>query len=512
MTPTLLEIFLTFLRASAMGFGGGAALAPAIYRECVQKKTWISETKFGDILAVSNILPGPSAVEMATAIGWEVRGLPGGLAAVAGLTVPFAAVMIVMMLTVFDRLHTHPEEKVWFNRATMGLFVFVAVMSLQLSVKLFRDLTQEVSRYTAAGVCAAVFFLVDDNLWAGHQLPFRINNSFVILVMIAVVVLNEAAWTRKVKGLCLIPSFLFLWSLSALYPESFPHYGWLAGISFGLIVGISGLAFRAVPAAKMEHAHPLISLELWRKIAMGQVKLMGGVLAFWMFLALVFAPLRVMVFVKLVSVTIFTSLLTFGGGPVYIPLAISAMAGEDASLFLYTKERMMEVIALQNVLPSPIMTKLSAASGYDLVNDLIYNLFPNNGIEPLASGTFCPGVAPWAGAAVLLLAMTVPAVTAMMFAWPSIDMIKASPSLRDTARWIKPILVAVFVSIGIMFLENSWDLLTQSVSDSGMGLTESRAGIHLFLLSGLCYLFLAKRWFSDFWVILLAIAWGLLLS
>lgn len=513
MTVKLREIFFAFVRAGALGFGGGAALAPVIHRECVSKKEWVSDEKFNDILAVSNVLPGPSAIEMATAIGWEKRGLAGALAASTGLVVPFGLFSVAFVLTVFGYLQAYPEEVIWFKKASVGLFVFVAVMTALLSVRLVKAFAKERSYGTAIWLSALIFIVVDDNFWFGGQLPFQINNSFVILVMIALVILHESPWSRRIKLFCIIPPTLFLWSLSSLFPNVLaPHVFSISIVLFIITALISWVAFKSVKMPKAEHPHRKRSMKFWHGIIRGQLKLWGASIGIYGLMSLLCSPLRAAVFLKMVWNTIFASLMTFGGGPVYIPLAISMLSGEDSPIFLYSRERMMQIVALTNPIPSPIMTKISAVSGYDIVQDMIYNVIPGNGVPQITVPPLFPAVEPWIGSMIMVAVMTIPAITAMMFAWPAIDKIKASPSLKDTAVWIKPILVAVFTSVAVMFLESGWEMFTEPVTQQGIGCSGAMTLFHLSFLAVFFFLMMSKKYISDFWLMLVAIAWGLLLT
>lgn len=97
------ELFLTFNRLALQGFGGVLAVAQ---RELVERKGWLSRDEFVEMLALSQVLPGPNVVNLALMLGDRFFGVKGALAAVGGmLGVPL---IIVMALTVayaeFSRL------------------------------------------------------------------------------------------------------------------------------------------------------------------------------------------------------------------------------------------------------------------------------------------------------------------------------------------------------------------------------------------------------------------------
>ena len=76
----LKEVALLFLRLGATAFGGAAAYIAIMQQETVRKRGWLDDQKFLDMLGISNLIPGPSATEMALYIGLERAGWLGYLA------------------------------------------------------------------------------------------------------------------------------------------------------------------------------------------------------------------------------------------------------------------------------------------------------------------------------------------------------------------------------------------------------------------------------------------------
>ncbi len=93
-----LELFLSFLRIGAFSFGGGYAAMPLIQEEVVRRHAWISMADFTDLVTISQMTPGPIAVNAATFIGLQVAGLPGAAAATLGNVLP--SCFIVTLLAV----------------------------------------------------------------------------------------------------------------------------------------------------------------------------------------------------------------------------------------------------------------------------------------------------------------------------------------------------------------------------------------------------------------------------
>lgn len=84
----------TFLRLGLTSFGGPAAHIGYFRAECVERRRWLDDAAFADLVALCQFLPGPASSQAVFAIGMLRAGLPGALAASAGFLLPSAALMI----------------------------------------------------------------------------------------------------------------------------------------------------------------------------------------------------------------------------------------------------------------------------------------------------------------------------------------------------------------------------------------------------------------------------------
>ena len=89
------EVFRVFLRLGLIAFGGPDAHLGYFRSELVERRRWLDETTFADIVALCQFLPGPASSQTGLSIGLLRAGLPGGLAAWLGFTTPAAVAMIV---------------------------------------------------------------------------------------------------------------------------------------------------------------------------------------------------------------------------------------------------------------------------------------------------------------------------------------------------------------------------------------------------------------------------------
>ena len=110
--PVLWVLFSSFFRIGLFTFGGGYAMVPLMQRE-LTVNNWMSLQQFSDIVAISQITPGPLAINAATYVGYLVAGVPGSAVATLGISLP-----PLLMITVLSRL----LAKVWDKPLTQSVF------------------------------------------------------------------------------------------------------------------------------------------------------------------------------------------------------------------------------------------------------------------------------------------------------------------------------------------------------------------------------------------------------
>lgn len=88
------ELFWSFFKIGAFTIGGGYAMIPLMEKELVDRRQWLSREEFLDILSVSQALPGVFAVNMATSIGYKLRGFRGSVFSILGnILVPILIIL-----------------------------------------------------------------------------------------------------------------------------------------------------------------------------------------------------------------------------------------------------------------------------------------------------------------------------------------------------------------------------------------------------------------------------------
>lgn len=83
-----LQLFISFLQIGALSFGGGYASMPLIQQQVVTLHGWLSLSEFTDLITISQMTPGPIAINSATFVGTRVGGFWGALCATTGCVLP----------------------------------------------------------------------------------------------------------------------------------------------------------------------------------------------------------------------------------------------------------------------------------------------------------------------------------------------------------------------------------------------------------------------------------------
>lgn len=96
------SLFYTFFKIGSFTIGGGYAMVPLMQQEIVERHRWLDNDEFIDVLTVSQSMPGVLAVNMATSVGYRLRGVGGAVAATLG-NIIMPIVFILLLAIVFNR-------------------------------------------------------------------------------------------------------------------------------------------------------------------------------------------------------------------------------------------------------------------------------------------------------------------------------------------------------------------------------------------------------------------------
>lgn len=126
-----LQLFYTFFKIGLFGFGGGYAMLSMIQGEVVTRYEWLSSQEFTDIVAISQMTPGPIGINAATYVGFTATGsVLGSIVATLAVVLP----SFILMLTIsrfFLKYQKHPTVEAVFSGlrpAVVGLLASAALV------------------------------------------------------------------------------------------------------------------------------------------------------------------------------------------------------------------------------------------------------------------------------------------------------------------------------------------------------------------------------------------------
>ena len=148
----VLEVLLVSLKLGSTSFGGPIAHLGYYHNEYIDKRKWLDEKSYLDLVALCQFLPGPASSQIGIAIGTIRAGIPGGIAAWFGFTLPSAVMMILFafVLQGFDII-----DSGWLH----GLkIVAVAIVAQAILTMWQKIITDKIKAVIAIGVFIILLF------------------------------------------------------------------------------------------------------------------------------------------------------------------------------------------------------------------------------------------------------------------------------------------------------------------------------------------------------------------
>lgn len=309
MTASLGEVAAVALRLGLTSFGGPVAHLGYFRHEYVERRRWLTDEAYSEIVALAQVLPGPTSSQVGFAVGWTQRRLPGALAAFVGFTLPSAlalaafgalvttadiagatwltALKIVAVAVVLDAVLGMGRHLAGTPRtATLAALSFGAVVLVSTPV------TQVVTLLVAGLLGAWLFVGVPAR--GPSELPLTLGRRWGVLALLAFVGLlvalpvlaatgtlaDLAAISYQAGALVFGGGHVVLPLLEAsMVPDLMDSETFLAG--YGLAQAVPGPLFTFASYLGQVVAGPLGALVATVLIFAPGLLLLTGVLPFW---------------------------------------------------------------------------------------------------------------------------------------------------------------------------------------------------------------------------------------
>lgn len=185
---TILKLFGTMFKIGLFTFGGGYVMVTLIENEFVEKKKWLSQEEYYDMLAIAESTPGPIAINSSTYIGYKLAGFFGSLFATIAVCLP-SLIIIYLISLFFDRF----LEFTIVANAFKGIQVCVSYLIISAGIKMIKKLPKSPLNITLISLTALAMIVLS-------LLAVSFSSIFYILIGGAVGLLVFLISKTKNKG------------------------------------------------------------------------------------------------------------------------------------------------------------------------------------------------------------------------------------------------------------------------------------------------------------------------
>lgn len=163
-----IQLFLSFLQIGLFSFGGGYAAMPLIQEQIVDTHGWLSMSEFTDLITISQMTPGPIAINSATFVGIKIAGLAGAAVATAGCILP-SCVIVTLLAKIYLKYR---------------------------NVKTFQSVLDSLRPAVVAMIAAAGVSILTSAFWknADKIILAETDWSMAFIFLICLILLKKAKW------------------------------------------------------------------------------------------------------------------------------------------------------------------------------------------------------------------------------------------------------------------------------------------------------------------------------
>ena len=180
------SLFWTFLKIGTFTLGGGYAMLPLIQREVVDRRGWIDEEEFLNMIALAQAAPGIIAVNSAIFIGWRCGGWRGVCGAVLGAVLP-SFLIILAIAMVFSEWKEQPAVEAAFKGIRPAVVALIAAPLFKMA-KTAMNVQRSDVRSTKERIGATLPLLISLAaallIWLAHVNPVWIILATIILTLL----------------------------------------------------------------------------------------------------------------------------------------------------------------------------------------------------------------------------------------------------------------------------------------------------------------------------------------
>lgn len=143
-----------------------------LMQEIIFKQNWLTEQQFLDIIAISQVTPGPIAINTATFVGHQVAGIPGALVATFSSALP-SFLIILIIASIFYKIKNNPKKDLFFKGVKPVSLALICFAGIIIAKPTFF-----INDYFRAAKAALIFLIV----FFGTKYIYKINPIIILLL------------------------------------------------------------------------------------------------------------------------------------------------------------------------------------------------------------------------------------------------------------------------------------------------------------------------------------------
>ena len=184
----ILQLFISMLKIGCFAFGGGYAIIALLENEFITKRKWIEHDEFMDVVAIAESTPGPIAINVATYIGYKLKGFLGAVIATVGLCIPSFVIMYFVSVF-YERFMDIAIVAAAFN----GIQICVVYLIASAGFKMLKKMKKTPLNIAAFSVTCIAMILCT-------LLEIHVSSVLFIFAAGVIGLLAFIVKTRKAKG------------------------------------------------------------------------------------------------------------------------------------------------------------------------------------------------------------------------------------------------------------------------------------------------------------------------
>lgn len=184
---TILKLIINFFILGAINIGGGLSLIPLI-SEVVEKNNWMTQAEIVDMVALSQMAPGPIGIKLATYAGFSSAGVIGGVIASLSMVVP-SVIIIIIIAHYFEKFKNSNIVKtvmIIIRPLVTGMIAAICLNLAKinlLNIPLFEDSSRIVDLFDFRSIIIAVLVFIAGMKFKVHPIILIVASAIIGIII-----------------------------------------------------------------------------------------------------------------------------------------------------------------------------------------------------------------------------------------------------------------------------------------------------------------------------------------